>query len=468
MTLGPNSPSGTTLLAISRDGDVRRQVETDKNLGVPAVVGGLAFIPWGNQYVSVLDIVQGDEPARILLREKTSRAFAHGGELYFGEVGIFRFDEKIKDAPRNAATHVALPQRELPGTPLLFVPLDERTKLMGDARDRIHLYARPVVTDGDNLALAGKRLYSTYFKYVMGLDDTAGALAWVHTHAADVIGAAAGEEGLVVCDERGKVTFLEAMHGQPVGERDLGKPVKACVVSVGSLRMGRPTAPAAPLVEQLARALAIRDPQLAAAKQFLIAEVAKLDGEIATKSLLALVADAEGGAALDADVRAALAGRRSGARAMIAALERHYDFLGDVLKPPPVGAIAQALGAMKEKSAAPVLATHLLGPANSEADVKDVADALAVVAGPGEVPSLRQFFVLGYASAESEPLQSAVVAVAAPLLRHGGKEGAALVERAAAGGMTQPAIQEKLRALVAPPAEGKAAPAKESVPPAEK
>ena len=73
---------------------------------------------------------------------------------------------------------------------------------MGDARDRIHLYARPAA-EGDGIALAAKRHYATYFKYVMGLDDSAGALAWVHTHPADVIGAAVAHEGLVICDEKG-------------------------------------------------------------------------------------------------------------------------------------------------------------------------------------------------------------------------------------------------------------------------
>ena len=248
------------------------------------------------------------------------------------------------------------------------------------------------------------------------------------------------------------MTVLEAKHGQPVGEQELGEPVKACVVSAGPLRVGRPASPAPPLVEQLASALALRDQQLAAAKKFFIGEVAKLDGEVATKSLLAVASEPESGPVFEADVRAALAQRRSGGRVMIAALERHYDYLDDVLKTPPVGAIAQALGAMKDKAAAPILARHLLDPANSEADVKDVAAALVVVAGPGEAPALRQFFVLSYASAESEPMQAAVVAVAQSLLLHGGKDGAALVG-AAGSAMTLPAIREAPRHVRRPQRE---------------
>jgi outer membrane protein assembly factor BamB len=449
ITLGRGNGPGSTLLAVSRDGDVRRQIETDKELGVPAVLGGLAFIPWGNQYVSIFDIVAGDEPARVLLREKTTRAWTQGGELFFGEVGIFRFDEHIKDAPRRGASHVGLPPRELPGTPLLFPPIEERVKVAAGARDRTRLYARPVPATPSGVDIAAQRFYGTYFKFVMGFESSRGALSWVHTHASDVLGGAASEEGLVICDDQGKVTFLGAKQGQPMGERDLGEAVKSCTVQVDSLHMSGATgAPPPALAAQIATALGTRDPQLATAKRLLIREVAGLEDEGATKALLDLLSDPHSSSFLAPDIRAALAGRRTGARYMIAALEHRYDFLKNVLKPPPVGPIAQALRAMKDKSAAPILASHLLDPANPEEDIKDVAVALSVLAGPSELPQLKQFFVLSYASLESEPMVQATVAVAQTILHHGGKDGRALIDRAIASPMTVPAIKEKLQALL--------------------
>ena len=50
-----------------------------------------------------------------------------------------------------------------------------------------------------------------------------------------------------------------------------------------------------------------------------------------------------------AEARSLLASRRNGAEFMLEALRRHYDFLSDVLRSPPVGPIADALSAMGEK-----------------------------------------------------------------------------------------------------------------------
>ena len=55
------------------------------------------------------------------------------------------------------------------------------------------------------------------------------------------------------------------------------------------------------------------------------------------------------------------------------ALGKHYDFLRDVLASPPVGPIADALAAMKEPKGAPLLASHLLDPADTDDDVRRAA-----------------------------------------------------------------------------------------------
>ena len=86
-------------------------------MGVPAARGGLAFVPWGNQYVSALDLKSGDESARLLARVQLSQALNYGGRLYFGEQGLVRFDEKVRYASTNQANHVSLPKLELPGKP---------------------------------------------------------------------------------------------------------------------------------------------------------------------------------------------------------------------------------------------------------------------------------------------------------------------------------------------------------------
>ena len=148
---------------------------------------------------------------------------------------------------------------------------------------------------------------------------------------------------------------------------------------------------------------------------------------------------------------------------MEAALARHYDFLKDVLRAPPVGPIAQALGAMKEKAAAPLLASHLLDPADTDDDVRQAAAALAVVAGPPSCPTLREFFGMYRASAADDDMAAAVVSVGQALAAAGDKASRAQVEAAAADATTVPYARDRLGALlsadpVPPPEAPKKAP----------
>ena len=269
VTLSSSTGTGSTLLAVLRDGSVVRQIETDQALGTPAVLAGLAFVPWSNQYISVLDLADGGEVARVVLREMTSRAWTTGGGLYFGEVGLFRFDEHIKDAARNRASHIALPARELPGAPRLMVPGAQKLGPGQGAPDKVRLYARPSSPPAP-LALDDGRFYATYFKLVMGFTADKGALAWVHTHASDVIGGAAAAGGVVLCDESGKVTVLGAKNGGVVAERDLGGPVASCVVQVDAYAPTGVEQDPGPMAAQLQRALENRNTELATAQRLLL------------------------------------------------------------------------------------------------------------------------------------------------------------------------------------------------------
>src|SRR6185436_19853056 len=101
-----------------------------------------------NQYVSALDGTTGDEIGRVTVRDKVSRALTIGGGLYFGEMALVRFDEKIRFASQGGASRVALPSRELPGTPRLLVPGTEKQLPVANARDGDRLFARPSSPEG--------------------------------------------------------------------------------------------------------------------------------------------------------------------------------------------------------------------------------------------------------------------------------------------------------------------------------
>jgi outer membrane protein assembly factor BamB len=447
---------GSVLLAVAHDGEVVRQIETEKSLGSPAVLGRLAFVPWAGQYVSVIDLANGDEAARVTLRGQTSRAWTQGGSLWFGEVAFVRFDEHIKDASRGKATSVTVPARDdLPGSPKLMPSGDRALPPGADATDKVHIFARPEGSEAGT-SIEDDRFYATYFRVAMGFGREGenkrapgpkkGKLAWVHLHGADFVGGAAATGGVVLCDEQGKVVELEANTGSVVGEMDLGEPVKSCVVNVDARSVGAAPVGATPLVQQLSSVVKADDPQLAVVQTLLLRELATMEDDTATKTLVDLASDPRTSPDLTDRARAALAGRRNGATYMEAALGRHYDFLKDVLRPPPVGPIAQALGAMKEKSAAPLLASHLLDPADTDEDVKQAAAALAVVAGPPQLPTLRRFFGMYRASATNDDIAAAVVSAGQALIA---LEDAAPVVAASKDPSTVPFAREQLAALVA-------------------
>lgn len=441
--------AGSVVWAVGRDGQLLREIDTEKALGTPSVVGRTLFVPWAGEYVSVLDVPTGNEVARVTLRSETSRAWTEAGSLWFGEIAFTRFDEKIHDASKGGASTTIIPTRsDLPGTPRIMEPGTSPLPLAATADDKVRLYARPVAGDG-GAGLADGRYYATYFRLVMGFDGGGSKLAWSHLHGADVIGGAAGFGGVVLCDTDGKVIDLDAANGGLRSQADLGGPVTACVVSAGVGRLNTEgTDDAKPFVAQLQEAVTVDDPMLVSGQRFLLRELAVADDPTATKTLVDLASDPRTSPDLLADAREALAKRRNGETYMEAALQRHYDYLKDVLRTPPVGPIAQALAAMKEKAAAPLLAEHLLDPEDTADDTKQAAAALVILGSARELPAMRQFFGMYRATADDDDVAEAVVSVGRAMVGLHDKDGQAAVEMAARDSMTVPYARDRLESLL--------------------
>jgi outer membrane protein assembly factor BamB len=114
--------------------------------------------------------------------------------------------------------------------------------------------------------------------------------------------------------------------------------------------------------------------------------------------------------------------------------------------------MARAVTGMNDGAAAPLLADHLLDPADTGDDVRAVAEALAVIAKPAQMPTLRRFFGMYRASAPDEDVQAAVVSVARAMLAVGGTEARAVVQAAARDPNTAPGVKEQLESLLSPSA----------------
>ncbi len=457
VTLGANDPGKSRLIAVDRQGEVTLQANVELELGRPQALGGIGFIPWGDQYVSAIDLRTGDEVARLLLRDLATYALRADTSLYFGEKALVRFDEKIRLADNGQGSRIELEPRELPGNPRWLASGIEPAAIDSSARQKIRVYATPSDAGGTP-HFANDAYMATYFKVAYGLASQGSKLLWARPLPGDAIAGAVAAQGFVVCDASGKVTEIDAKGGL-ARELALGETLKACAVQASSLAIP-PGKAAGALAEQLAAALQVLEPDMAAAQGFLLAELGKQEDPLVSKALIELSTSGRLPAEQRAEARKLLAKRRTGVEHMLQALERHYDFVSGAL-PPPVGPLADALAALGEQRAAPLLARHLNDPANSIDDVERAARALGKLATPNEYQELRTFFALYRATADDPGLVSAVAAVAGAILRVGGEEGRALVERAATDPLTQPDVRSAISALLPQPrAEAQAADSK--------
>ncbi|WP_438025553.1 outer membrane protein assembly factor BamB family protein [Sorangium sp. So ce233] len=230
------STTGTTsvVLAVGHDGMVQRQIEDDADIGVPAVVGRHAFLPWQGQYVTVFDLQTGGEVARAALRHEVSRAFLLGGAVFFGGGrAATRLDEAIGLGSAGRASTARLPARELPGAPVWMTPGTEVLAPTASAADKARLHARPRASGRPGFH--ANRFVATYYRAAVGINARTGALAWAHAGEADFLGGAAYTGGYALCDARGGITFLDALGGAVTGRASLGRPVQACVVQADGL-----------------------------------------------------------------------------------------------------------------------------------------------------------------------------------------------------------------------------------------
>lgn len=457
VVLGGDSPGPSTLLSVTSSGEVRHEISTDVQLGRPAVRGGVAFVPWGDQYVSAIDLESGEEIGRLLLRELVSNAVNAGGELYFGQDGLVRFDDKIHLGWTNQARRIGLPSRELPGKPEWLGSGYLPSPATSSARTKIRVYATPVF-EGGTIGFGNGAYLATYFRVAMGLDAKDNALRFVRAFEREVVGGAAAASGFVLCDVTGKV-FRLGETGGDAGQWDLGAKLSSCNADASATRLDRGQ-PLPKLAEQIGAALEKLDPDMAVAERMLVDELAKIDDPIVTKILIDLSQSSRIPPDLASDARKLLAKRKNGTDYMLKALERQYDFISGVLLPPPLGALADALAGAGETRAAPLLARHLNDPANDADDVRRAALALEKLATPAELDEVRTFFALYRATADEPELVSAVISAARVLARVGGQAERALVERAAEDPLTHNDVRRVLPDILQTPAAAAETPAK--------
>lgn len=448
VTLASASGQSNTVLAINRGGQVQRQLETSKRLGRPAVLRGVAFIPWMERHVTAYDVLLGQEIARLSMKRGVSAAVVGQGALFFGDQTLVRFDEQLGLWPADQLPRVELPEGGLQGSPRVLPRVKDTRALLAGEPDRSRVYALPTEPGGP-LGLRGGRYYVTSHRAVIARRTDGEIPLWVRLLELPPLGGAAFPGGLALCDESGKISLLSEVSGNVEATLSLGRPVLSCVVQGGALARSDSGAPAPPLPEQLAAVLQMPESELAPVQREALGLLARLKDEETTRVLLDLCVDARTPVVLLPELYPLVAQRRGGTEALLRALGRLPDPRTDQGRPTPVPALAEALLAQRERKAAALLLAHLEHPYSAPPAVRAAARALAELGTAAELGGLESFFALNRCVAPDDDLRSAVVSAAQAIRKLGGVEGLRLVKEAAVDPLTEPAVREQLAALVA-------------------
>ncbi len=436
---------GSALYVFDAAGAAKFDKSTEMTVAVPGVASGIVFVPWKNLYVSAFDAGSGAQLATFVTDTETTHVLPYGGALFAGQGRLVRFDQDLLKAKQGGSA-LAAPPKDLPNVTRrdLLVGPEHDEKVTADAIDSTALTGRPVASGA--AAFAGDKLYGAYYPFVIGFDAKDAKLAWVHTGNDDVVAAHAAKDGVVVVDKAGNVKLLAASNGAVTKTFSLGKPAMSADVFADTISIGSGSAPA--LAEQIKAATTTKDDRLATAQVYLLEQAAAVPDEETTAVLLE-VADSERAApAIKDAARKAIASRTNGAPAMIKMLGRHADFLKGT-RTPPVGPMAKALAAMKEKKAAGPLLEQLMDPALPQIDLGDTAEGVAALADKEQLADLKKFINLYRGSSSGNmKLSDAVGAIAAAVIRIEGDKGREWVVATAKDSLTDADIRSTLNKVV--------------------
>lgn len=461
LTLRHPRTNTRSLTVLDRRGRELWHLETESPPGAPALLRGTLVVPWG-AFVSAIDVLGRAEVGRARLDTPFQYATWVLGDLFLGgppwvELGV---------AP---SPPYVLARRPLPGR--VHVGPE---RVVGPDADVTRLYVQPKALEANGAPPASGDVYlATHGRIALGIDARHGALSWVLALPGRALAAAPLPGAFAVCDDTGVLRRLEAGGAQQSWQAPLAEPrrrgrvepaLTACSLEVGSARAverfvrdgsNANDRGAMPLLEQLATVLSLADRQLLDAQRFLSRELAARPEPEATHVLIALATRRSADPILQADAEDLLATRRNGAEYMLLALASASPRGPDPLALAPLGPLADALGALGESRAAPLLAEQLNHPGHSAGAIARAAAALEQLASEAEFANLSVFFSLHRTIADQPERVEAVNAVGRTLLRIGGERGRTLVQQAARDPLTAPEVRQQLtRALGEPPTSG--------------
>jgi len=456
LTKGSSSYADSAVFAIRSDLVLWKRAFEGK-VGSPAVIGDVVMVPWNHQNLSAIEAKTGDEFARIRLKDAVvGHAFVDGNELYAGSnLAFFQITSKLSTGLARKSPFFELPERSLPGEPLLLPDIysDDPIQPPDSARHRIALGWRPSIVsvlDHKGIALQDNNLYLVFYRFIVAFDPTNYAVRWIYTHPEDMVGTAVQAGGILFGDVSGRFGFLSANKGEKLWEAASG--LRSLVVTLRPQPVSRFSSTDERLKpEELRKQLLIaaRDPdaRLVPVRVLIVELLAALEDSESTTNLIELCDNRETTAQVRTAACEALADRKVGAEQVVAALKRHASFL-DGTTAPPVGALALAAANQKDRSAVALLVAHLKDPNTPVSELPKLVSGLGQLQDRAAVEPLTDFLRLYHADAAEPYLIEALLASVEALVALSGPASADVLKEVSEDVMGSEAVREQATAAL--------------------
>lgn len=385
-----------------RDGASTFTAQTVQAAGAPAVSAGMAFVPWGHQNLSVLELSSGAEIARVRPSQGVvAAAVAQGGDVFFGQSGLAAFG-------RETSPTFASLEQAMPGDPQLLRDAYQPPQGPNSAQNRVRLAYRPVVQAG-SAAFADGSVYLVFYRLVFALSADGRSARWVARIPRDAVGVQVLDAGVLVLDEGGGAHLLATADGRETWSAELGYTLVFAAARADGLTGGAPRGDAIALRDQLWSAAQDSDARLVPLRELAVRLLAAMPEAEVTANVIAICDDRATTQSVRNAACEALAGRTTGADHVIAALERHSAFLRGV-RSPPVGALARAAVTMGDRRAVPLLVGHLRDPETAPEDIAPLSRALAAFGDQAAAAPLADFLRLYHAESSDSRLEPGLTA----------------------------------------------------------
>jgi hypothetical protein len=423
-------------------------VEVDRMIGAPAARGGLVLIPWDRQSISALDADTGEEVARLLRRDGTvdwvvARA---EGVYYGGQKEIIRLTPRAAAGTTDATAHIDFDPMQMPGQPAIRPDAFERSMADPGARARIRLLWSPAPVGSETeMEVRDGSIYFLFYRYLIALGVEEGLARWVHMSEKPVAWAAAGTGGVFLVDEKGLMTYVDGESGGAVELGSLGAAVTSCDFDTGGW---------SPEVDGEARKLiwGLRDlvfdvdTQVLPLRKYALELMVALPDPSVTMDLLEVMRSSYVPKAMKDQAALMLREREGGVDFLKDALKYHADYLEE-MDAPPVGAIASSLAKAGEKSALPLLLSHLRDHETDAGDLEELTAAIIELGDVSVVPELSRFLVMYHADSSMNVQMEVLINVAEAIVEFGGDAGRQFVEELANDGFTPAVLRQELLEL---------------------